>query len=101
MLAMSSHFPYVMASIVAHLTEDNTPLKSVIGTGFKSTTRVASASPYWGSELVLANKKAMKSLINQTKSRLASIEKALDENDKEALFEFFETAKNQRDDLID
>ncbi len=101
MLAMSSHFPYVMASVVAQLTEDNTPLKSVVGTGFMSTTRVASTSPKWGAEVVLENKAAVKSLINQTKLRLDSLEKALDEDDRDTLFEFFESAKNQRDELID
>jgi prephenate dehydrogenase len=78
-LASTSHLPFLLASALALATSDN--FASFIGTGFKSTSRVAGTSSSMMLGVLQSNRENVLNALHGLQSQLAEIESALSEED--------------------
>jgi prephenate dehydrogenase len=97
-VAKISHFPYLMSSLTVPEKEEN--LKSIIGPGFKDTTRIASSSPEWGVEVLLSNKEFILDDLKRVQADTELLKLLLENNDTEGLHSFLTTRKTIRDSLV-
>jgi prephenate dehydrogenase len=78
-LASTSHLPFLLASALALTTPDN--FASFIGTGFKSTSRVAGTSSSMMLGVLQSNRENVLNALHGLQSELANIESALSSED--------------------
>ena len=98
-LACVSHLPHLLAyALVAHIAgrADSERLLSLAGPGFRDFTRIAASSPQLWRDIVLANREALGSELNELIAKLQQIETALAAGDSRALQELFELASRTR-----
>ena len=69
----------------------------VCATGFRDTTRVASGSPEMWRDISLANRKNLSRVLGVFIEDLQEFRLALDNGDSRQIEEFFENAKQRRD----
>jgi len=80
--AKTSHVPHVVASAIAISTfENNERLKSLIGPGFRDTTRVAAGSPEIWRDIVGTNAAAVAEGLRAVERRIATIASAVEKMD--------------------
>jgi len=99
-LAATSHLPhFVAAAMAVSVISKNKNLLSLIGKGFKDTTRIAASSPEVWAEIALANKKnvckSMKEFIRQT----IKLEKAIKRGRSKDIVMILKEAKVKREQL--
>ncbi len=101
--AAVSHFPHVLASslvnVVAALDDEEETLKQIAAGGFKDITRIASSSPEMWRQICLSNQSAICNIITSFKEQLDIVESHIQNQDADAIYSFFEDAKNYRDSL--
>ena len=100
MVSRSSHLPHVVAAALASEILDpkhSKHIATLCATGFRDTTRVASGSPEMWRDIALANREALRVTVDEFVRKLQSVQAMLRTKDSEALQEFFETAKERRD----
>jgi len=78
-LASTSHLPFLLASALALTTPDN--FASFVGTGFKSTSRVAGTSSSMMLGVLQSNRENVLNALHGMQSQLAEIESALSSSD--------------------
>jgi len=78
-LAATSHLPFLLASALALTTSDN--FASFIGTGFKSTSRVAGTSSSMMLGVLQSNRENVLNALHGLQNELANIESALSAED--------------------
>jgi len=78
-LASTSHLPFLLASALTLATPEN--LTSFIGTGFKSTSRVAGTSASMMLGVLQSNRENVLNALHVTQTQLAGIESALSSED--------------------
>lgn len=102
-VAAISHVPHVIASSLVHLLQqsddDNHMMLLLAAGGFKDITRIASASPAMWESICLTNTDSILSFIQQFKSILSNAEQMLREKKRADIYDFFETAKDVRDQI--
>lgn len=99
-LAATSHLPHVLAFSLV-----NTLSKSQYGDavfdyaagGFKSFTRIASSDPVMWRDICLENKDAILSALNDFQQDLSDLSSLIEDEEGEALLEFYTHAKDTRD----
>lgn len=78
-LATTSHLPHLVASALAStLTEEN---RSLTGTGFRDTTRIAAGDPALWTGILLGNSESILSALQEMQQRLEQFRHALDAKD--------------------
>jgi prephenate dehydrogenase len=96
-LAFTSHLPHVVAAALAATlwAED----RELAATGFRDTTRVASGDPSIWKGILLQNRAAILTALDQFSDRLAEFRKAIEASDASAIDELLTKAKKVRDAL--
>jgi prephenate dehydrogenase len=100
-VSRSSHLPHLMAAALANLVLDpKLPKEQALlcATGFRDTTRIASGSPEMWRDIAMTNSKHLTRALDGLVSELGKFRTALKCGDAKAIAEFFETAKQRRDD---
>ena len=103
--AAISHLPHVIASSLVNLVQasdsENGTMKMIAAGGFKDITRIASSSPGMWQQICLTNTENIISLLEDYIRALDTIKEKLKTRDAQALFDFFEKARNYRESFIE
>ena len=98
--AAVSHLPHLAAFAYVHQLSDHPQGKHYLdfaGTGFRDFTRIASSHPAVWADICLANRHSLTKLIADMQNQLAEVKTLLEQNDRNALYRYFDTAKQTRD----
>lgn len=89
-VAATSHLPFLLASALAGSTpEESAPM---IGTGFRSATRLASSSPEMMVDILATNRENVRAALGRFRAQLERYEELLAAGDYAALAEQFQYA---------
>lgn len=98
-----SHIPHIIASalvnMVKELDSSGSSMQMLAAGGFRDITRIASSSPEMWESIVLSNKHQLKELLDHFAGVLERFKYSMDQEDSQALLEFFEAAKKFRDSM--
>ena len=101
--ASISHLPHVIAAslvnLIASIDDEHGTMKSIAAGGFKDITRIASSSPIMWQNICLSNREQIRFLIDKFSFMLQNAKELIDSNDADAIYHFFETAKDYRDSI--
>lgn len=101
--ASISHLPHVIAAslvnLIASIDDEHGTMKSIAAGGFKDITRIASSSPIMWQNICLSNREQIRLLIDKFSCMLQNAKELIDSNDADAIYHFFETAKDYRDSI--
>jgi len=97
-LASTSHLPFLLASALTLTTPDK--FSSFVGTGFKSTSRVAGTSSSMMLGVLQSNRKNVLNALHEFQNELANIESALSSNDLNNLETLLKEAQSKYQTLI-
>jgi len=100
LVSRSSHLPHVVAAELANYVLSPTHPReqaSVCANGFRDTTRIASSSPEMWRDIALANHENLARVLGVFIEDLQEFQLALKNQDRKAIEEFFEKAKQRRD----
>ncbi len=96
-LARTSHLPHLTASaLVAAVTSGHPDLMSLVGPGFRDSTRVAMGSADLWTGILLANRSAVASSVAELREILHNVEAMLTSGDEESLRQFLKSAADAR-----
>jgi prephenate dehydrogenase len=99
-VAMISHLPHLLAAVlVKHVADTNPRALDLCGSGFRDTTRIASASPRLWEDILLSNADAVAHQIRLFRKALVEAEKFLTDKDAKNLQALLDEAKENRDRL--
>lgn len=103
LVAATSHLPHLVATALVNLVDnlkgEDERILSLIASGFKDTTRIASSSPLLWQDICLTNKKNIATMIDRLMALLEKMKECILEEDMETLLREFEKAKSLRDQL--
>lgn len=103
--AAISHLPHVIAASLVNLVREADSkegvMKMVAAGGFKDITRIASSSPDMWQQICLTNTDNISKLLKDYIKSLTDISVCLDYRAKDALYDFFDNARNYRESFID
>ncbi|MCP4050086.1 MAG: prephenate dehydrogenase [bacterium] len=104
LVCYASHFPYIMAQLTVEAAEsvlckNFDTFKQVVSSGYRDTTRVASADPDWGTSVCNFNSRNILKAIKKTRANLSRLEKLIEKKDIRSLENLFLNNKNNRDAL--
>ena len=103
--AAISHVPHVIAASLVNLVKNSDSkegvMKMVAAGGFKDITRIASSSPDMWQQICLTNTENISKLLKNYIKMLTDIVVCLDYQAEDALYDFFDTARNYRESFID
>ncbi|OEF98796.1 hypothetical protein BHF68_03415 [Desulfuribacillus alkaliarsenatis] len=97
-----SHLPHIVASALVNLIrekKDNPYYTALAAGGFRDITRIASANVDMWRDITVSNRESILELLNDWERHIAEIKEAIEINDIKGIEDFFQTAKNYRDDL--
>ncbi|MFA9463235.1 MAG: prephenate dehydrogenase/arogenate dehydrogenase family protein [Velocimicrobium sp.] len=102
-VAAISHVPHIIASSLVHLVETNddnsNQMLTLAAGGFKDITRIASSSPTMWQNICLTNRKSILKFLQLYQSSLEQITVAIETMDEDALYDYFNSAKNYRNSI--
>lgn len=103
--AAISHLPHIVASSLVNLIKDSDSeegiMKMIAAGGFKDITRIASSSPFMWQQICLTNRENISTLLSSYINSLIQIKSQIDLAGSDALYQFFDGARNYRDSFID
>ena len=100
LVAAVSHLPHLLAAILmVHAAEFATEGLSVVGNGFRDSTRIAAGSPELWQEILLANRSDLLTNLYRFRDTLNETIRILEANDAKSLQAFLDAAKRSRDRL--
>ena len=103
--AAISHLPHVIAASLVNLVKNADSregiMKMVAAGGFKDITRIASSSPDMWQQICLTNTENISKLLKDYIKSLNDVVFCLDYRAENALYDFFETARNYRESFQD
>jgi prephenate dehydrogenase len=98
-----SHLPHIIAAALVNQTQkafDHSALGMRLAAGgFKSITRIASSDPQMWSAILKTNKSVVSFQLENYEKALETIRQQIMVDDQTAIYDFFATAKNSRDQL--
>ena len=103
-LAATSHLPHVLAfSLVDTLRkmDERVDIFRFAAGGFRDFSRIASSHPAMWHDIVLANKTALLSVMNEFQSNLTQLQQAIEADDSVVIMALFERAKTARDEFVE
>ena len=80
-LATTSHLPHIIAYVLMNLVQDESgvdKLESMVGGGFRDTTRIASSDPEIWVDIILANREEILSACSQYQTKFTEFISALE-----------------------
>ena len=99
-----SHLPHVIAASLVNLVKNSDSkegiMKMIAAGGFKDITRIASSSPTMWQQICLSNTENISTLLEQYINDLKDFKQILDSKDNDALYQFFDTAREYRESFI-
>lgn len=102
--AVISHVPHVAAAALVNLLglspENLESNLKLAGGGFRDTTRIASSDSDMWADICLTNTEAMVDSLRNFTSSIDDLIAKMQEGDRQAVYDFFHSAKVQRDTLI-
>jgi prephenate dehydrogenase len=99
-----SHIPHIIASSLVNLVESLDQegiMKLLAAGGFKDLTRIASSSPGLWEQITLCNKDKIQQILTKYIQQLNVFAQALNNNDRTAVYNFFEKARDYRSSFSD
>jgi prephenate dehydrogenase len=84
-LAVSSHLPQVVASLLARFLATHLPAGAALGPGAKDTTRLAASEPQLWTEILLLNRDQVLPALRALEEPLGALERALEAGDAGAV----------------
>jgi prephenate dehydrogenase len=96
-LALTSHVPHFLASVLAGSLPDD--LRELTATGFRDTTRIAAGDPTLWTGIFLQNREAVLARLDHVANHYQQFRAALEAVDEAALHELLAQAKRVRDAL--
>lgn len=84
-LALTSHVPQIVASLLAHYLADRLPPGATLGPGARDTTRLAAGSPALWTEILLMNRDVLLPALRGLEEPLGALERALEAGDPRAV----------------
>ena len=100
LVSRSSHLPHVVAAELANYVLSPAHPKEqamLCANGFRDTTRIASGPPEMWRDIALANRKYLARVLGVFIEDLQEFQLALGNEDRKNIQEFFEKAKQRRD----
>lgn len=99
MIGFTSQLPHAMAVALINSDEEGRDTGSFIGDSYRDLTRIANINEDLWSELFLGNKENLLKAINNFELQLDLIKKAIYDDDKEALKQYFIKSTKRREKL--
>lgn len=99
-LALTSHLPHILAYVLMNLVQDEggvDKLGSMMGGGFRDTTRIASSDPEIWADIILANREEILGACSQYKNRFTEFMDALEVKDVNRILGLIKRGKQARD----
>ncbi len=97
--ARTSHFPYILANLLASITPPGA--STLVGPGFRSTTRVASTPTSVMLDILMTNRSELLSALADFRLELDLFESYLAGGDQAALQQLLESGTNRRQGLLE
>jgi len=97
LVARTSHIPHIVAALTAELAACARGVPSVIGNGFRDTTRVAAGRPEIWRDICLTNRQAIVTGLDDLAARLTAVRNAIESGSAGELEAFFESARSVRE----
>lgn len=100
LFAAVSHLPHMLAYAYVHQigsSDCRAQNLHFAGSGFRDFTRIAASHPAIWTDICLANRHSLQILLQQQQQQLVFLQQCLQNNDAQALYEYFATAKHTRD----
>lgn len=101
--AAISHLPHIIAYTLVNLVEDfddeDQYMRMLAAGGFKDITRIASSSPVMWQQICDENRENLLKTLNTYIHSLDSVARHIEQNNKEALLNYFSKAKEYRDSI--
>ncbi|MDR6998543.1 prephenate dehydrogenase [Neobacillus niacini] len=98
-----SHFPHIIAASIVRQTEklasDEVLIPRLAAGGFRDITRIASSNPEMWKDILLNNRKILMGLLDQWQAEMNGVKDLLEEENSQAIFQYFQQAKEFRDRL--
>ena len=98
-LAMISHLPHLMASLLVNVADDGA--MKLVGSGWKDLTRVASGSPDMWDAICQHNASAIVAQLDELQIRITQLRNNLQNHDNGELCRWLAEAKSRRDAVVD
>ena len=100
-MAITSHIPHLIAyNIVGTASKLEAKIKSEVikfsASGFRDFTRIASSDPTMWRDIMIGNKKQILFMLKRFSKDLKHLEKAIQNNNKKELFNFFQKTRSIR-----
>jgi len=100
-LAKTSHLPHVLAAAMATVAGREGELKAFIGNGFRDFTRIAASNPEIWRDIVLTNRDALLSSLQDFEVELGAFREAIEKEDGPALESLFAAGRKARLEAVD
>ncbi|MDR1923870.1 MAG: prephenate dehydrogenase/arogenate dehydrogenase family protein [Planctomycetaceae bacterium] len=94
-LARTSHLPHLISALLAGQLRTNDA--KYIGTGFKSTTRIAAGKPTLWQDIIANNNEAILEAIKEYENGLRILREYIEQKEWNKITDFLEHAKQKRD----
>jgi len=95
-LAVTSHLPQVIASLLGHYLAAHVPSGAPLGPGAKDTTRLAASEPGLWTEILLMNRDVLLPALRALEEPLGELERALESGDAPTVTAWLARAANWR-----
>jgi len=103
LVAFTSHLPHILATsltnLIREVAEREERVLSLMGEGFRDTTRIAASPPSMWKDICLTNREEISKAIERFKVVLSEMEETLSKEEGDKLLHKFEKAKETRDRL--
>lgn len=101
--AMLSHLPHVIAAALVNqsqvFNQSHPRANQLAAGGFRDITRIASSDPQMWTDILLSNKESLLTLIDQWQHEMVEIATCIKNEDEEAIYDFFNRAKETRNQM--
>lgn len=100
---MLSHLPHIIAAGLVNqskdFNEEHPRSRQLAAGGFRDITRIASSDPQMWTDILLSNKDALLTLMEKWHSEMGQVTKWIKDENRAAIFQFFYTAKETRNQM--
>ncbi|HWO78797.1 MAG TPA: prephenate dehydrogenase [Bacillus sp. (in: firmicutes)] len=98
-----SHLPHIVAASLVRQALNSKGnqdlLQRLAAGGFRDITRIASSNPYMWRDILIHNKEVLLDMLHQWKEEIELVTKMIEEEAEEEILQYFQTAKDYRDNL--
>lgn len=95
-MAVTSHLPQVIASLLGRYLAEHTPAGAALGPGARDTTRLAASEPGMWTEILLLNRDMLLPALRALEEPIGELARALEQGDARAVMDWLEGAARWR-----